>query len=174
MTDEQALLTAIAANPEDDTVRLVYADYVEECGDPDRAEFIRNQVELARMNLNDPARRPLVVRNRHFLFNYVPGWKAELPQIAGIAWGDFNRGLVEEVQAESEAAIVRHAAEVFAEPAIHIIRLTRFTDARGLTEMPELARVRALRLISARANSRVLQDLFSSQYLCNLTILDLH
>jgi len=42
MTDEQALLAAIAANPKDDTARLVFADIVEEAGDTDRTEFIRN------------------------------------------------------------------------------------------------------------------------------------
>jgi uncharacterized protein (TIGR02996 family) len=174
MTDEQTLLSAIAANPEDDTVRLVYADFVEENGKSDRAAFIRNQVELARMDLNDPNRRPFVVRNRRFLCDQAHGWREELPRLPGITWGDFNRGLVEEVQAETEEAIVRYAATIFAEPAIHIIRLARFTDAHELAALPELARVRSLRFISARAPSEVLQTLFASPYLDNLAVLDLH
>lgn len=40
------LLAAILANPDDDTVRLVFADWLEESGEADRAEFIRVQVEL--------------------------------------------------------------------------------------------------------------------------------
>jgi uncharacterized protein (TIGR02996 family) len=44
-----ALLADILANPEDDTVRLVLADWMDEHGDPERAEFIRVQVELARL-----------------------------------------------------------------------------------------------------------------------------
>lgn len=47
MTDGDALLAAILANPEDDNVRLVYADFLQEHGDAARAEFIRVQVELA-------------------------------------------------------------------------------------------------------------------------------
>ena len=39
MTDENALLAAIWANPQDDTVRLVYADWLEETGDPARAAW---------------------------------------------------------------------------------------------------------------------------------------
>ena len=41
-------LEAICATPQDDTPRLVYADWLDEHGDPARAEFIRVQVELAR------------------------------------------------------------------------------------------------------------------------------
>jgi uncharacterized protein (TIGR02996 family) len=40
------LLAGIIANAEDDAPRLVYADWLEENGDPDRAEFIRVQCAL--------------------------------------------------------------------------------------------------------------------------------
>ena len=43
-------LRAIIEHPEDDTPRLIYADWLEENGDPDRAEFIRVQCELARLD----------------------------------------------------------------------------------------------------------------------------
>jgi uncharacterized protein (TIGR02996 family) len=49
MTDGEALLAAIIANRDDDTPRLVYADYLEEYGQGDRAEFIRVQCEMARL-----------------------------------------------------------------------------------------------------------------------------
>lgn len=54
MTDHDALLAAILAQPEEDTLRLAYADWMEENGQPERAEFIRVQVELARMKGMDP------------------------------------------------------------------------------------------------------------------------
>jgi uncharacterized protein (TIGR02996 family) len=44
MSDEDALLQAIYANPDDDTPRLVYADWLDENGDAERAELIRLQV----------------------------------------------------------------------------------------------------------------------------------
>lgn len=47
MTDRDALLAAILAQPKEDTPRLVYADWLEENGQPERAEFIRLQIELA-------------------------------------------------------------------------------------------------------------------------------
>lgn len=49
MTDRAALLAAILANPDDDTVRVVFADYLQEHGDDARAEFIRVQIELAHL-----------------------------------------------------------------------------------------------------------------------------
>jgi uncharacterized protein (TIGR02996 family) len=46
--EQAAFLAAILAAPEDDTPRLVYADWLEEHGDEAHAEFIRVQCELAR------------------------------------------------------------------------------------------------------------------------------
>jgi uncharacterized protein (TIGR02996 family) len=54
--EEAGFLDAIAAAPEDDAVRLIFADWMDERGDP-RGAFIRLQVELARAPLDDP-RRP--------------------------------------------------------------------------------------------------------------------
>jgi uncharacterized protein (TIGR02996 family) len=48
VSDEQrALWAAIRANPDEDTPRLVYADWLQENGEEDRAEFIRVQCALA-------------------------------------------------------------------------------------------------------------------------------
>ena len=52
-----ALRQAVLAAPDDDLPRLVFADYLEESGDPDRAQFIRVQVELAKT----PEYEPLAV-----------------------------------------------------------------------------------------------------------------
>src|SRR6476660_8352291 len=48
MSDSPALLAAIRQAPADDAPRLVYADWLDEHGQPERAEFIRIQCELAR------------------------------------------------------------------------------------------------------------------------------
>ena len=50
MTAEDAFLDEIRENPEDDAVRLIYADWLEDRGSPgdaDRAEFIRLQIAAA-------------------------------------------------------------------------------------------------------------------------------
>ena len=47
MTERDGFLAAIIADPTDDTPRLQYADWLEEHGEQERAEFIRVQCELA-------------------------------------------------------------------------------------------------------------------------------
>lgn len=48
--DQDAMLAAIVANPDEDTPRLMMADALEEY-DPNRAEFIRVQCEFARLQV---------------------------------------------------------------------------------------------------------------------------
>jgi uncharacterized protein (TIGR02996 family) len=48
MSDALALVAAIRSAPDDDAPRLVYADWLDEHGQPERAEFIRVQCGLAR------------------------------------------------------------------------------------------------------------------------------
>lgn len=48
LSDREALLSSIITNPDDDVARLVYADWLQEHGEEDRAEFIRVQIELAK------------------------------------------------------------------------------------------------------------------------------
>ena len=51
MSDNLArgFLEDITAHPDDDAPRLIFADWLEEKGDSDRAEFIRVQIERARL-----------------------------------------------------------------------------------------------------------------------------
>ncbi|MBO0700780.1 MAG: TIGR02996 domain-containing protein [Zavarzinella sp.] len=48
MSDADAFLEAIHAAPDDDAPRLVFADWLDEHGQSDRAEFIRVQIEMRR------------------------------------------------------------------------------------------------------------------------------
>lgn len=48
-TDHEAFMRSIIADPSNDMPRLVFADWLEEHDEPERAEFIRCQIELAKM-----------------------------------------------------------------------------------------------------------------------------
>lgn len=174
MNDHDALLRAIGEQPEEDTPRLMYADWLEENDQPERADFVRNQIALSQPGLTNGERGPLVRKNRAYLTEWVPHWKAELPRIGGIEWGDFRRGLIEEVQAHEESPVVRHAAAVFAVPGIHILRLRWLNNGKALAQVPELERLRALRLVASRADAAALRALLGSEALQRLTVLDLH
>ena len=41
MSEEEAFLEALKANPADDTTRLVYADWLDEHDQPQKAEYLR-------------------------------------------------------------------------------------------------------------------------------------
>jgi uncharacterized protein (TIGR02996 family) len=47
VSDDTALLNAIIASPGDDLPRLIFADWLDDRGEADRAEFIRVQCRIA-------------------------------------------------------------------------------------------------------------------------------
>ncbi|HEY1186640.1 MAG TPA: TIGR02996 domain-containing protein [Gemmata sp.] len=60
--DEQALLAAVIAHPDEDTPRLIYADWLDEHDQPERAEFIRAQIAVTRLSPDDPSAKALRAR----------------------------------------------------------------------------------------------------------------
>jgi uncharacterized protein (TIGR02996 family) len=80
--EQRAFWTAIREAPEDDAPRLVYADWLEEAGEVDRAELIRVQCALAKLG---PDRRKgrkervrLEPREKALLANHADCWLAPL------------------------------------------------------------------------------------------------
>jgi uncharacterized protein (TIGR02996 family) len=97
MSDEKALLAAISAHPHDDTPRLVYADWLDENDRPARAEFIRVQCELARLDEWDEDRRPaLLTREGKLWKRHEKDWRKSLP--ADMRKDPFRRGFVAPMQ----------------------------------------------------------------------------
>src|SRR6478736_3270237 len=105
MTDDEALLRAVLAAPDDDAPRLIYADWLDEHGDPARAAFIRTQIEIARRPSSQArlvqlkqAESTLLRANRDAWTAWVPGW-AEARA--------FHRGFLEGIRAEAGDFIAR-------------------------------------------------------------------
>jgi uncharacterized protein (TIGR02996 family) len=99
MSTEAALLRTIRETPDDDTARLVYADFVEEEGDAARGEFIRVQVELARLPDDDPRRPALEDREHELLAGNEARWLNIPDDAEGLTEWEFARGFVEEIAA---------------------------------------------------------------------------
>ena len=72
---EDILITAILDAPEDDTSRLVYADWLEERGDP-RGEFLRIESEFLSSPLDDASSSALWERLRELHQSLDPDWLA--------------------------------------------------------------------------------------------------
>lgn len=106
-SNRTAILQDIAAHPEEDTPRLIYADWLEEHGDP-QGEFIRIQCELAHQERLDPTepdqtaverRNQLESRELQLLRQYAKGWAGPWRRIAH-GW-QFERGLVSQVRLDA-------------------------------------------------------------------------
>ena len=100
MSTEAALLRAIRDMPDEDTPRLMYADYLDEDGYSARAEFIRVQVERSQLPERDPRRVPLEDRAHDLLAEHERAWLGVAPDdVDGLTEWEFDRGFVHEVAA---------------------------------------------------------------------------
>ena len=145
LTDGQTLLKAICADPENDLPRLVYADFLEENGDPDRAAFIRLQVEFTRTaragrGLDDAIRTELA----ELWADHEKEWRAELPRVAGVEWDVvFHRGFIERAIVDTDATLRDHADAVLGFTPVHHLCIRRFAGARGVALVPGLRHLKS-------------------------------
>jgi uncharacterized protein (TIGR02996 family) len=144
-------LAEICANPDDDTPRLVYADWLEDHGDPDRAELIRAQVELARA----PAPRSRT-RRRQLEQRVKALWKQHGKEWAAREGGQerlehWERGFCATFRAKDVATLIAQLpARLTQAPIQHagawnVVR----DDIPRLIDWPVLSRLRSLQLFAA-------------------------
>src|SRR5262245_43908309 len=88
MTDEETFLAGIYADPDADWPRLVSADWLEEQGRTERAEFIRLQCRIARGDPYDLAEGD---RMSDLADQHRQAWAGHLPKYDGTVW-EFRRG----------------------------------------------------------------------------------
>ena len=175
MTDND-FLEAIVANPTDDVPRQIYADWLEEHGENERAEFIRIQCELAELEPADPRRRELEPRQLELLRYLKAEWTWQLKGIATSCW--MERGFVERIVITPDAFSEFHE-RIFKENPILEIRFDFFQDsAQALTQLadcPGLAQIRGLSLEGIRLHNfePAAQTLLYSDHLAKMVSLDL-
>jgi uncharacterized protein (TIGR02996 family) len=126
----EPFLRAICADPEDDTARLVYADWLEENGQPERAEFIRVQVERARLRAAGADTEALERRLRELRHAHEYEWRCELPRLSGVSWQRFWRGFVSGAGVVHWRFYERYADAIFAATPIQFLTISSsFDDA---------------------------------------------
>jgi uncharacterized protein (TIGR02996 family) len=143
MSDEEAILGAIAAHPEEDTPRLAYADWLDEHDQPIRADFIRVQVEVSRVEtlprivLNQYV--DLYRRQQDLLEHHRRDLLGPLARLADDAQFDFERGFLSTITLPF-ALFYRHRDLIEALrplPRVHVRDVTaRVRNMLGL-ELPE-------------------------------------
>jgi uncharacterized protein (TIGR02996 family) len=78
MDSDSGFLDAILAAPDDPAVRLVYADWLDEHGEPERAEFLRTEASLSVLPENNPRRAGLLKRLRALQLTVGDEWAASI------------------------------------------------------------------------------------------------
>jgi uncharacterized protein (TIGR02996 family) len=177
MSERDALLAAIVAQPDDDTARLVYADWLQEHGQERRAQFIRAQVWEARAGPYSPEARKQARLADSLIEGFRGEWSRHLQQRL-VRW-EFRRGFVEHA-AVNVATFARDAADLFRLEPVRSLQPVRF--ASGLTtvplepffEVPQLERVTRLDFTGFQLSPVELEPLELCRYLGNLTDLSLH
>ena len=114
MSDEDALLAAIAAHPDEDTPRLAYADWLDEHGRHIRAEFIRVQVDIARKQETLPRALlnrhvDLFKRNQELLDDHRDELLGPLADLSDSRRVEFHRGFVSHVTLPVREFLTRSA-----------------------------------------------------------------
>ncbi|MFO0824094.1 MAG: TIGR02996 domain-containing protein [Gemmataceae bacterium] len=178
MSDEEALLAAIIANPDEDTPRLVYADWLDENGQPERAEFIRLQIRSA--NLPDSP-EGLIVKQRvmRLCDKYGVTWLEQLGLVRNE--GRWVRGFVEHVTVTPEH-LVSFLERLFRVTPVSSLEVlpgfvhggpTALPVLFELAEWPQLSRIRSLRLFRLPIGDQGIRALVESPFISNLQALDL-
>lgn len=199
MTIEEGFFHDIREHPEDDTPRLVYADWLDETGDDTarkRAELLRVQCRLAKLEESAPERADLARRDDELMAGLAEWLDPLRRKSLHVA---VRRGLVEEVTVsprqllEHGDAVARLApvaeltldvpAEEWEAVLAHrmlkrVTRLERRSRVEGdevirlLAASPHVGPLRALILHSAGITERGLPELFRLD-LSRLTVLNL-
>lgn len=123
-----AFLSAIRSSPDDDTARLVYADYLDEQGtaaDAARAEFVRLQIRLASLDETDPARPALEDRENELLREHERKWLGTVPAslARGLLTWRFERGFLGAVDCDKKT-VAAHGATFFKRHPIGRVELS--------------------------------------------------
>ncbi|MCE9531217.1 MAG: TIGR02996 domain-containing protein [Planctomycetes bacterium] len=162
-------MRTIRGSPHDDTPRLVFADWLEENGRAERAEYIRLQCVRESFDESDPRRRTFLVRERQIWRVHAADWRSELPP--SLKRFPFRRGFVRPADLEMSAEQFLNLADDYLDCAPQwTARLTlRERDSiPDLLRAERLERLTGLSLHVDGADTGGLRELLASPGLANL------
>ncbi|MFM8273336.1 MAG: TIGR02996 domain-containing protein [Gemmata sp.] len=177
--EQAALLRAIVAEPNEDTPRLVYADWLQEGGDEEQARYVRDSVRLAATPHDAPGRKALAERLRETRDWRGPEWLQRLG--LGKRAVGFERGLPVRVVFEGANEFFAVADRLFALLPVRALEICAYSGTRlrgdavrRLAAMPELARLTDLRFVGHEPiDPNAWRALFRSPRASGLTFLGL-
>jgi uncharacterized protein (TIGR02996 family) len=155
----QSFMAAVCADPHDNTPRLVFADWLEENGEPERAELIRVGIELEKLSTQERQVRGSPLRARlDKLFrpvgdkavpeSFCPWW-CDLPKLPGVEWGMSTQGGFFNTAHFDSIKVLREQVEaVFAATPVTVLFVKRMSPkaAQELVGMDWIERLTGLGL----------------------------
>jgi uncharacterized protein (TIGR02996 family) len=171
MAAHDGFLREIVEHPDDDTPRLVYADWLDDHGDPDRAEFIRLQIDLARKPKTDPNREVWQKRERELLDVHAWEWAADVG--GRVTEWVFRRGFLYKVQTSLETSAEEIRELLRLAPIRHIRDINQFCKLEPVVEaLPALSGLVGLEFWNLYAfDDALIRQLLTSPHLANLRTL---
>lgn len=159
MTDGDALKRAVIANPDDDTPRLIYADWLDENRQPDRAAFIRAQIEAARAEPFGSQARTAETKANLLLERHRLNWTQHLYGHFLQSPG-FHRGFIDHLAVEPTAFVAATAMIFAAEPirSLQIIRSGDINDWALLLPVFNLPQLKQLRQLELTCHTGLLDE----------------
>jgi uncharacterized protein (TIGR02996 family) len=153
-----ALMAEVLANPDDDTPRLILADWLEEHSETDRATFIRLQVKQARIEPPSTEHHVLGREAHELLERHCDAWLADLPR--GLrSSAQFHRGFVGVLKLTA-SALLRVSKRVWDRHPIQELALSGVTGQLDrVLALSYLPRVRRLLLHAGRFSDSDLASL---------------
>jgi uncharacterized protein (TIGR02996 family) len=164
MTDGEALFRALCEQPREDTPRLAYADWLQENGQPERAELIRLQCEAWALCPAFPTPAAARTRASELLRAHRDRWDAELPALPRVEWGDmYVRGFVDSARVgRVETDLPGTLDRMFAAAPLRFLTVGWLLPGQlaELLAFPQLGRLTRLSVpgVSGRAETRLLLD----------------
>lgn len=151
MNDRLAFLRAIRANPDDDTTRLVFADWLDEHDDP-LGEFIRVQIELEpiRYRIDNPRAVELHAREDEMLRVHRDTWLGKAKKV-GTDWPEFGpqfrRGLPNHASLSLDTFLKQGKALFAACPTLREVSVFGIANrCAELAKCPHLAKLETLEI----------------------------
>ena len=148
--DQRDFLAEILANPTAVEPRLVFADWLDENGDP-RGEFIQVQCQLADLDLRDQRRIDLEYQLRDLWALYGDQWKSTATdgnkiENCKIENGEFTRGMIESVTMQSDHFLNHHESLLYRFPLQGVRLLDPMRSLKRVAACPSLSKLSSLNL----------------------------
>jgi uncharacterized protein (TIGR02996 family) len=172
MSEQAGLLRAICEQPDDDAPRLVYADWLDDHGQPEQANYIRTQIALAQVPEHDALH---IRRSRHWRDrNAAPDAAPPQPPLpAGLRWPSFayRRGFPWKIEALNLGVLLREAPRLLELAPIQALDIDarNHPDLAPLAASPWLQRIVRLEFVLGAFDAKAIQKLIASPHLGRLT-----